>query len=78
MKGVRTAVGMVYEKFPGYGDLIPMEEWIDCVKSGGFIDYDGHGYYALENCRTRIVVRPSDLANGMVDQTFTHVLWMNR
>ncbi len=38
-----------HERIPveeDYRDLIPMAEWIECVESSGFIDYDGFGEYS--------------------------------
>lgn len=31
------------EEVSKYGDVMTMSSFIDCVKCGGFIDYDGYG-----------------------------------
>lgn len=31
---------------PGYGDLLTFEQFLECVGSGGFIDYDGYGIWS--------------------------------
>lgn len=61
------------------GDLMTMAEWVAMVKSGGFIDYDGHGHY-VENDKMygEVGICPSFLEVGKVDETFTHVMWYNR
>jgi hypothetical protein len=66
------------EPHPDYGDLFTMEEWKGCVMSGLFIDYDGFGNYATETEMSDIVVKPSDLAKGEVDESWSHVMWFNR
>lgn len=37
------------------------KRFVECVKSGGFIDYDGFGYYATKNKMTDKVVYPSHI-----------------
>ena len=74
-----SSIGMVYEKLDDIGDLIPMDVFVDGCKNGPcFIDYDGYGYYAFENCQTKIVIKPSDVTSGDYDQRFSHVMWYNR
>ena len=75
----KRSIAMVYEKHSEHGDLMTMEEFIwGCENGPALIDYDGYGYYALENCQTKIVVVPSMLKDGTLDTTFTHVMWFNR
>lgn len=63
---------------PEYGDHMTMEEFLDSVKCGGFIDYDGHGKYATDKIMTDIIVRPSDYKKGLIKKEYTHVVWFNR
>ena len=75
---VRTTA-MVYEKLSTIGDLITMEDFVDgCHVGPCFTDYDGFGYYALENCQTRIIIKPSHVISDKYDKNFTHVMWFNR
>jgi hypothetical protein len=59
------------------GDLFTVENWIDNVRSGGFIDYDGFGNYAFENEVSNKEVIPSDI-KGKMDMRFSHIMWYNR
>ena len=67
-----------FEPLPNYGDHMTMKDFIKCCKSGGFIDYDGHGVYATETQRTNSLIFPSDVTSGKVDKEFTHVVWFNK
>ena len=41
-------------------------------------DEDGFGYYATENAKSNIMVKPSDFVYDLVRNDFTHVLWFNK
>lgn len=56
--------------------LMTWGEWLDNVRSGNFIDYDGHGYLATKTHMSDIRIVPSDL--GIINYSFTHVVWYNR
>ena len=64
----------------GCGDLMTLESWIDCVKSGGFIDYDGSGNYSDGKRESNKGVSPSDVRAGHIlkNKEFTHVVWYNK
>ena len=66
------------KELPSYGDLMTLKEFIDCVRGGGFIDYDGHGSYATETECSNLTVRPSDILTEKYRKDFTHVMWFNR
>jgi hypothetical protein len=53
-----------------------LEHFIKNVEDGDFVD-DGFGYYATAERMSNVVIRPSDVANG-VDRRYTHVVWFNR
>lgn len=55
-----------------------MKEFIEDVKAGYLIDYDGYGYYAGKDWQTDIVVKPSMVLDGTIDTTFSHIMWYNR
>lgn len=65
---------------PDYGHLMTMEEFKDNVDAGGFIDYDGHGYYATTEKMSNKIISPSDFKNNRVldNVEFTHVMWFNK
>tara|TARA_R110000772_G_scaffold17946_3_gene50094 strand:+ start:206416 stop:206811 length:396 start_codon:yes stop_codon:yes gene_type:complete len=60
------------------GDVMTLKEFIENVECGGFIDYDGSGYYTKDNLESNITIYPSDITNGMYRNDFTHVSWYNR
>lgn len=61
------------------GDLIPLTEFIELCIAGAFIDYDGHGYYAdADGNESEKKVRPSDILNNNISQSYSHVAWYNR
>ena len=70
-------------------DVYTMEDWINNVKVGGFIDYDGFGDYAIDgykyqppcnedNVYAEPWVYPSDVKKGKINMGFTHIVWYNR
>jgi len=61
-----------------YGDVMSIEDFIDTVKSGGFIDYDGFGYYVKDDKETNIVIIPSDVKHNSIRKEFNEVIWFNR
>lgn len=79
-----TTGEMTLKKLDSVGDLMTLDEWIGDVECGGFIDYDGWGYYCTETEQSNISVSPSDLQAGLVTKVrerhpeLTHVMWYNR
>lgn len=68
-----------FESIPTYGDIMELEDFIDTCKSGGFIDYDGHGYYAVDDKRmTNIKILPSDVRKGVIRKGFSKIVWFNK
>jgi hypothetical protein len=63
---------------PRYGHIFTMEDFLDCVNCGGFIDYDGFGYYATKNVCIEKPIYPSDVKAGDFDASFSHIIWFNR
>jgi hypothetical protein len=65
---------------PEYGDLMTLKEFISCCKSGGFINYDGTGYFATEEGYNRYErAIPSNIVKGIqIHKWATHVMWFNR
>ncbi len=79
MERVKTPVVIFGPRDRG-GDCMTMAKWIVCVRSGGFIDYDGFGELASENQVSDLQVSPSDITAlklPMPDWA-THVIWYNR
>ena len=55
-----------------------LQEFIECVEMGAFIDYDGYGVYATDEGVTHIEVYPSSVLRGWVRDEFPYVCWFNR
>lgn len=64
---------------PSYGDLIPLNDFVHMVVSGGFIDYDGTGYYSDGKVyfRNKPAI-PSEFTKGNIDRSFAYVMWFNK
>jgi hypothetical protein len=67
-----------FKPLPDYGNVMSLTEFIKCVKSGGFIDYDGFGNYVKDGMITNIEIYPSDVAAGTVRKDFNTIIWFNR
>jgi len=74
----RSKVGKYTELIPTYGDKIKIQDWVDCVKFGSLIDYDGFGHpvrgIKMDNS---IAVYPSEQLTK-VPLDATHIMWFNR
>lgn len=56
-----------------------MDEFVNNVNGKWLIDDDGHGHYATSaRYDPHRVVKPSDLAAGKLDRSYTHIVWYNR
>ena len=68
-----------WEEFPEYGDVFSIDEFVTMCGGGGFIDYDGEGYYAKDGKMSNVLVKPSDIVNGFIRvKEFDSVVWFNR
>lgn len=72
-----------FSSVPEYGNLFTFEEFLENIRQGFFIDYDGVGHYAFEDATgiiwdSKILVYPSDYANRRIDFRFSHVIWFNK
>jgi len=61
---------------PDYGDLMTVQEWLECVEGGMFIDYDGHGRPAKDGLMSSMFISPSRARSIPIDAT--HIVWFNR
>jgi hypothetical protein len=63
------------------GHSIPIDEFMNSVRRGSFIDYDGFGYFATATQESNIEVFPSMLAELKPEdfpEWATHIRWFNR
>ena len=67
-----------FEPIPSYGDHITMKTFLEWVRTGCIIDYDGHGKYATDKQMTDITVFPSDVKSKKLDKSFSHIVWFNK
>jgi len=69
-----------FEEMPEYGDKMTLDSWLECVESGSFIDYDGHGNLATPYEMSNIRVWPSLHMDGKLERPnwATHVIWFNK
>ncbi len=75
---------------PDFADIMTIEEWLNGVESGCFIDYDGHGYWAtsthqskksaVEELYESSMVLPSHITKLKIKPPSwaTHVAWYNK
>lgn len=79
------------KEIPNYGTLMTVEDFAECVKTGGFIDYDGWGNLAIVDKCSSLTVTPSSFKKGKcftaifehrdqidIPDWATHVVWYNR
>jgi hypothetical protein len=71
---------MPYElsDIPSYGDVMSLDNFIENVEDGGFIDYDGHGSYVIDGKMTNVNVFASDVENKLIRTEFDTMIWFNR
>lgn len=71
--------GAKTEPLPDYGDVMELADFVKNCEMGGFIDYDGSGYYAAKGLMYRdFPADPSAIVAGQIDRRFTHVAWFNK
>jgi hypothetical protein len=68
----------VFNVLSDYGDVMSIDEFIEEVNSGNFIDYDGFGLYVKDDKESDISIHPSDVKHGMVRKDFNKIIWFNR
>lgn len=69
---------VIFRDIPKYGDLMPLEEFIDYVEDGGFIDCDGSGELATSTQVSNVDISPSDIGWIEIPEWVTHVVWYNK
>jgi len=65
-------------ELPDYGDVMSLEHFIENVKHGLFIDYDGYGHYVKDGMESDISIHPSDVEYGAIRSDFDTIIWYNR
>lgn len=62
-----------WQPYDDYGDIMPIAEFVECVKCGGFIPYDGSGNWATET-----QISDQSVWETKAPEWATHVAWYNR
>jgi len=75
---LRMALPCELSDLPKYGDVMSLQEFIECVKSGSFIDYDGSGNYVKDGKISNIEIYPSDIKYNAIRREFDTIIWFNR
>lgn len=70
--------GIVFEPIEHDDYHMTLAEWLDDVKCGGYIDYDGHGDLATEDTKSNVIIQPSDAEDYDFPIWATHIVWYNR
>ena len=69
----------VFEDLDDIGDMFSIKEFKAMCECGGFIDYDGHGYYCKDGKQSDVMVKPSDVKHDAYrEDEFDSVMWYNR
>jgi hypothetical protein len=59
-------------------DVMSLKQFIEQVKHGMFIDYDGWGYYVKDGKKTNIMIYPSDVKYNAIRKEFDTIVWYNK
>lgn len=60
------------------GDFMTIEDFRNKSHSGLLTDEDGIGYYATENSKSDVEIKPSDFEFNLVREDFPYVIWFNK
>lgn len=67
-----------FNDVPEYADVMSLEDFIENVNCGGFIDSDGSGSYVRDGKESDISIYPSDIIHGSIRKDFDSVAWYNK
>jgi hypothetical protein len=60
------------------GDIMTVEEYLQTIECGGFIDYDGHGHPVKDNMEdANLFIHPSQ-GDQHIPFDATHIVWFNK
>jgi hypothetical protein len=78
MKADAEEKGTIFEPIESDDYHVTLSEWLEEVKWGGFIDYDGHGNLATINKKSNSIIQPSYAKGYDFPEWATHIVWYNR
>lgn len=74
---VNMKLGKYTEPNPDYGDVMSVEKFLEAVKGGWFIDYDGYGNASNgTHLDDTVNIYPSMV--DMIPSDASHIVWFNR
>ena len=59
-------------------DVMSLKDFIEAVKDGCFIDYDGFGHYVRDGKMSNIDIYPSDIQYDSIRDDFDTIVWFNK
>ena len=59
-------------------DVMPIQDFIENCKCGGFIDYDGFGQYVRDGVEYNVEIYPSDVKHNSIRKDFDTIVWFNK
>jgi hypothetical protein len=68
----------IFSELSTFGDVMKLDEFIECCEDGSFIDYDGFGRYVKNNMESDIDIYPSDVKHKSIRTDFDTIIWFNR
>lgn len=74
----RQIMPYVLSPLSDFGHVMKLEEFVECVKMGTFIDYDGYGNYVKDDQESDVEVYPSDVKKNRLRKDFDTIIWFNR
>ena len=77
-RNLRLIMEPTFTELPDFGDVMPLEDFIENVNMGGFIDYDGWGSYVRDGKKSDITINPSDVKHNSIRTDFDTIIWYNR
>ena len=78
-KHCNSEIEITFKPIPDYGDLMTIEAFLEHLKKGFFMDYDGTGRYAFKDKQSDYMFDINDYKYFKeYDKRFTHVMWFNR
>lgn len=66
------------EEIPEYASVMPLAEFVACVASNAFTDYDGHGNFCKNNLMYDGISPSNFNLEAAQAKGYTHVAWFNR
>lgn len=67
-----------FTALPDYGEQMTVGDFVEACKQHSFVNDDGTGRWAMADKISDIYVDCREVAKGLIDNRFTHVVWFNK